>query len=370
MCFKICDIMPIKVVSMTNRGMTAGAKEFVLRKMYFVNFVLIMCHLGFAFFYNFFDMSVLFFTNLINIGLCLLSFVFLHTTDFKKYVHLLFYELYIFMIVSIIYLGWKYGFQHYCISFTVAIFFCDYYLNKNKKVRKRIIAMAIFNMLLYIGLRLWTNKYPFIYSVENEFIEKTVFILNTILTFFFVTMYLYIYSTTVNKLETDLRNSAEIDYLTGIFNRRKMISVMEEKLKHSENKNLLFAMVDVDFFKKVNDSYGHSAGDEVLCRIAELLKNYNTNSIKYSVCRWGGEEFLVMYEYDSSQTEAIAEFEEIRKSVEKHNIEYEKNMIKITITIGLVFYKDGETLDSLIKEVDSQLYIGKENGRNRISYCL
>ena len=84
---------------MTNRGMTAGAKEFVLRKMYFVNFVLIMCHLGFAFFYNFFDMSVLFFTNLINIGLCLLSFVFLHTTDFKKYVHLLFYELYIFMIL-------------------------------------------------------------------------------------------------------------------------------------------------------------------------------------------------------------------------------------------------------------------------------
>ena len=67
---------------------------------------------------------------------------------------------------------------------------------------------------------------------------------------------------------------------------------------------------------------------------------------------------------------AIAEFEEIRKSVEKHNIEYEKNMIKTTITIGLVFYKDGETLDSLIKEVDSQLYIGKENGRNRISYCL
>lgn len=350
--------------------MTADVKKYVLKKMYFVNASLIFLHVVFAFIYAFCDMPVLFYTNLFDVLLCFWGCFCLKKREAKKYVHLLFYELYIFMFVSIVFLGWEYGYQHYCISFTVAIFFCDYYLNKKEKIQKRTIAMAFINAMLYVGLRWWSYNHPNIYSVQNEFIVKGIFVLNSLLTFFFVSMYILIYSATANQLENDLRNMAENDALTGLFNRRKMMSMLEQTVVPNCDKKILLAMFDVDFFKKVNDSYGHGAGDEVLRKIAQILKNQNFGLNEYSVCRWGGEEFLALCEYDCSKNDVIEEFELIRKEIENFDIFYEGKKINVTITIGVSFYKKEFSLDDFLKEVDTYLYNGKESGRNRVSYAI
>lgn len=353
---------------MSNREMAPKAREYVLKKMYIVNTVLILCHLGFAVLYHLYDMTILFYTNIANIGLCLLAFICLKKRSLKKYVHLLFYELYIFMIVSILFLGWEPGFQHYCISFTVAVFFCDFYLNNKQSVSKRPIAMGLFNLLLYLGLRIWTYFFPHIYTLGNPFIEKMLFLVNSILTFFFVLMYMYIYSTTVNKLEIELRQRAERDHLTGLYNRRKMKHILKSTIASGQRDNIAIAMLDIDYFKSVNDTLGHDAGDEVLKLFAAILKTSKKGRDNFSVCRWGGEEFLALYTYEGSPETVIKEFETIRRSVENTSLRYADKTIRITVTIGLTFYKKHMSVDELLKEVDSLLYAGKEAGRNKLIY--
>lgn len=353
---------------MSNREMASDAREYVLKKMYIVNTVLILCHFGFAILYCCYNMTVLFFTNFVNISICLLAFINLKKRELKRYVHLLFYELYAFMTISILFLGWEYGFQHYCISFTVAVFFCDFYLNKNKSVSKKPIAMGLFNMMLYLGLRIWTYFFPHIYTFGSRSPEKGIFIANSVLTFFFVLLYMYIYSSTVNKLENELRQRAERDHLTGLYNRRKMKQLLNDTLIPEQHKSIAIAMLDIDYFKNINDTYGHDAGDEVLKLFSAILKAAKKDRDNFSVCRWGGEEFLALYTYDGSLEAVIKEFETIRKTVENTGIRYENQLIHITVTIGLTFYKSGMSRDELLKEVDTLLYTGKENGRNRLTY--
>lgn len=141
---------------MSKREMTTRARKYVLGKIYIVNTLLILCHLGFALIYDYYDMNILFFTNFGNIALCLLACFFLNQKKLKEYVHVMYYELYMFMIVS--------------------IFFCDFYLNKNQTISKRSVAMGVFNMLLYVGLRLWTYYSPFVYTFANSKIEHGIFL--------------------------------------------------------------------------------------------------------------------------------------------------------------------------------------------------
>jgi diguanylate cyclase (GGDEF)-like protein len=163
---------------------------------------------------------------------------------------------------------------------------------------------------------------------------------------------------------------AEKDPLTGLYNRRKMMGMLEQIIVPNCDKKILIAMFDVDYFKNVNDSYGHGAGDEVLRKLAVVLKNHHTNLSEYSVCRWGGEEFLAMCEYDGSKNDVIEDFEQIRREIEDFDIIYEGKKINVTITIGISFYKKEFSLDDFLKEVDTILYNGKEAGRNRVSYAI
>lgn len=348
--------------------MTANARNYVLKKMYLVNTVLILCHLGFALVYLRYHMTVLFCANFLNIALCLLAFICLKKRALKKYVHLLFYELYAFMIISILFLGWDLGFQHYCFSFTVAAFFCDFYLNQHKTTSKKTLAMGLFNLALYLALRIWTYFFPHIYTSGNPTLDKAIFFINSVLTFFYVTMYLYIYSSTVNKMEDELRQRAERDHLTGLYNRRKMKQILKATILPDTNQKFAIAMLDVDFFKSINDSYGHDAGDEVLKQFAAILKSQKNDRSNFSVCRWGGEEFLALYLYDSTPDAVTEEFEAIRRAVESSVVQYEDLTLRFTVTIGLTFYRKGMSRDELLKAADALLYEGKEAGRNRLMY--
>lgn len=354
---------------MSKRDMTSKARKFVLEKMYIVNTILIICHLGFALLYNRFNMDVLTLTNLGCTIMCVIAFIFLKKRILKQYVHFAMYELYAFMIASIIFLGWECGFQHYCISFTIAIFFCDFYLNKNQSISRHSVAMGIFNGILYLGLRIWTYFFPHVYDIGNKVVEKGIFIVNSVLTFSFVLMYMLIYSTTVNKLENELRHIAERDPLTGLYNRRKMMQILDSAFDSENRNNLAVIMFDADYFKKVNDTYGHDAGDEVLKTLADILVGH-IDKDRFSVCRWGGEEFLAMYVYDGSKENVIDMLESLRATIENTDILYKETKIRITVTIGLAFYQSGSSLETTIKEVDTLLYNGKEAGRNRVSYKI
>ncbi|MGB6127219.1 MAG: GGDEF domain-containing protein [Psychrilyobacter sp.] len=169
------------------------------------------------------------------------------------------------------------------------------------------------------------------------------------------------------KLEDNLEyvtHLSETDHLTKAYNRLKFNEVIKvEILKSKRYKtDLSILMFDIDFFKKINDKYGHDKGDLVLVEISKLVKELIREIDIF--CRWGGEEFMVLLP-NTSLKFAVLIAERIRKSI--HNLEIEK-IEKVSCSFGVVSFDFDESLDAFIKRVDNKLYTAKNNGRNRVEY--
>lgn len=348
---------------MPERGMTEKANLFVLKGTWIINIVLLVCHIYFVVLFKFYKADILFWFNCGSVVIYLLCFELLRRKKAWTYVLFVFVEIYVFMVVSIICLGWEFGFQHYCIAFIASISFSNFFMNGNRTSHRIPVIAGIFNAVLYIVLKFWTQYNPGVYQIENPIVKEGMYIMNTFLGFSFLIMYITIYSKTVNKLEDELRQMAERDSLTGLYNRRKMMELLDAE-DLTKNNGLAVAMLDVDLFKRVNDTYGHVAGDETLKALADILRAHAKEKERFSVCRWGGEEFFILYDYSGTRDMVVEEFERIRKEIEQQEILYEGEKIKITVTIGLSFYKEGMSLNAWLNEADSLLYSGKGSGRN------
>jgi diguanylate cyclase (GGDEF)-like protein len=164
-----------------------------------------------------------------------------------------------------------------------------------------------------------------------------------------------------------LEKISTTDALTGLANRRYLLENFNVECERAKRYGHYFSilLIDVDFFKKVNDTYGHICGDMVLRQTADILRK-TVRSTDF-VARYGGEEFLVLLpETDNKQTRVIAE--KLRHEVELHRIIFEEKSLSITISIGIATYPDIDSCDSvqLLKAADLALYDAKRNGRNRV----
>jgi len=171
------------------------------------------------------------------------------------------------------------------------------------------------------------------------------------------------------ELEQRMLKLATIDFLTGVLNRRAFFERMEQEINRSlrENTSLSMILTDIDYFKKVNDRYGHQTGDMVLQRFTEQLLN---SSRPYDfVGRYGGEEFVICLPgADISQSGSVAE--RMRSKVEEMKIILPdgSQSIRITASFGTTAFlmNSKEKADSLIKRADNALYKAKNEGRNRV----
>jgi len=166
---------------------------------------------------------------------------------------------------------------------------------------------------------------------------------------------------------SSVKNMATYDTLTGLYNRRyfeERLGVEAEKSFYS-GVPLSLVMVDIDHFKKVNDTFGHTEGDQILCKISSLLKNSVRR--KDTVARYGGEEFiLILPEAGLEQSFVIAE--RIRQSVEKTLFEVERAQVNLTLSMGISNFPSHrvKSKEELIKMADQALYDAKRGGRNRV----
>ena len=155
------------------------------------------------------------------------------------------------------------------------------------------------------------------------------------------------------------------DSLTQVLNRRGIKIELLQAIAQSERYHhpLSAALLDIDRFKKVNDTYGHQAGDRVLERVARLLAE--TLRAPDNLGRYGGEEFLlVLPETDLDATNLIAE--RIRRTVRETDFRVDEASIKLTVSIGATEFQSGEPLMELFARVDRALYEAKQSGRNLV----
>ncbi len=155
------------------------------------------------------------------------------------------------------------------------------------------------------------------------------------------------------------------DPLTGIYNRRSFMEIFsrEFELAVRHKSKLSFLILDIDFFKKINDNYGHLAGDKVIIDFAELLKNLIRKSDM--VARYGGEEFCILLPQIDEES-ALQVSEKIRNGVESLLIVYQGNRIQFTCSIGITeLNKNDKNMTDLISRADQALYQAKETGRNK-----
>ena len=159
--------------------------------------------------------------------------------------------------------------------------------------------------------------------------------------------------------------AAEHDELTGLYNRYGFNKKIDELYLKPEKKRVAVIMMDLDYFKQVNDVYGHDAGDLVLKNVAcKLVSVFGDTSL---YCRWGGEEFNTFIYDESIDPVQIAE--ELRKVVERSTIMHENKEIKITLSIGVCITHDmsNTKISKLINTADKCMYISKRNGKNRVT---
>jgi len=172
-------------------------------------------------------------------------------------------------------------------------------------------------------------------------------------------------SFTINRYQGRLEEMATTDKLTGLANRQAFDLLMPQAISESRRSQtpLLAIMIDIDRFKEVNDGYGHLAGDSVLKQVANVLKATLRQSDL--VCRWGGEEFLVVLKVPvDSDRKPLAE--KIRSAVEHGTFRHADTVIHVTISLGIAAYIDGETPEQLIARADKALYEAKARGRNQV----
>jgi diguanylate cyclase (GGDEF)-like protein/PAS domain S-box-containing protein len=170
----------------------------------------------------------------------------------------------------------------------------------------------------------------------------------------------------IGILQSKLREQAIRDPLTNLFNRRYLEETLDRELSRAarENYPVCIIMIDLDHFKRINDTYGHEAGDLVLKAIADTLSEQSRRGD--FACRYGGEEFVVAMPNISMET-AYERAEFLRQSLNSLSVPYEYYNLSVTISMGIACYpENGQTREAILRAADQAMYAAKEAGRDHI----
>lgn len=214
-----------------------------------------------------------------------------------------------------------------------------------------------------------------LFSIQNDrYNEKKHFIIRIVLYLTVLSFFFYIYkrerqllltNSHMNDANNILKLAIFIDELTNIYNRRYMNNVLRQIFFSNITATHSIAFLDIDHFKRVNDTYGHDAGDEILKVFASICSNnIRTTDV---IARWGGEEFILFME-KTSNIHAEDVCYRILRAVNKHSFLYDGQVIHITVSIGLTsFSPQNDQIEIVLKNIDKAVYHSKNNGRNRIT---
>ncbi len=267
-------------------------------------------------------------------------------------------------ILNVYYFGWNIGIQHFFVVLLVFVFFCKYKHEKTK------IAYVMFLFLLRLLLYFYCQANAPIIALDLR-VGNAMQTVNSFFIFWCLALISYLFSSNTQELEgklieynRKLMKQANTDTLTGLYNRRRTLEYLE-KLLENPSEQISVCLCDIDFFKRVNDTYGHDVGDEVLKTISDTFQKKLPSDTFIS--RWGGEEFLLIFPRMNGD-EAGTALEILRQKIKTIVFDGGTETLSVTLTYGLVEYDFHSDITTLLKEADEKLYLGKESGRDRIVF--
>lgn len=289
------------------------------------------------------------------VGIYLLFFLLIKYKKYYIYALCCGNEFFAFIIFSSLMIGFSTGFHFFLIAFCVVSFFTTYF--STKKNIKNSYIWVVLSLAIYLTL-FFVSEFNAPFYTIDKWLEMTLFTVHAVIVFALITFFLAIFLKYAMSLEKKILKESRTDELTQIANRYGLYDYFEQEADKSKK---VLALFDIDDFKKINDTYGHVAGDYVLKRIAEITKETLEDSF---ICRYGGEEFVVVLE-DNKLNTPFERLDTFRKTVEKEQFIFEDMNINLTITIGMMEYIGGKDLQKWVDLADEKMYSGKRSGKNK-----
>ena len=283
---------------------------------------------------------------------------------------LTFIEIIVQMVFTTMIVGWSVGFYAYVIALIPLYYYINMFLGRGSDHPFTPFIWSMITFGIFLGTYFFSLNTSPVRDLEM-YQKVTIFIFNSFFAFqliIWMSHFLVLgYKRSLHDMaekNASLDAAAGQDPLTKLFNRRTMEENLDKALDEAKTNGTIFSLVmgDIDFFKKINDTYGHDCGDVALVSVADILKACVRDG-DY-VCRWGGEEFLLLITGNRGVATTVAE--RIRSRIENNVVEFSGNKIKFTMTLGVSTYAPGYSLEALINQADENLYYGKEHGRNQV----
>lgn len=285
--------------------------------------------------------------------------------------HVAIIEITVHAALAILCIGWQSNFCFYSVAISSVIMFSTFL-----KLYVKLIEV-ILSSSLYLFAFFYITKYSTLYDA-NEFAVNIIGFINIIVIISLLTSIFYKFYLETSILNDKLKAVADIDGLTGVYNRRffneyaeieinKLFSELKYNTESKYQMNFGIAIIDLDDFKKINDTYGHLTGDNVLVQVVGIIKRINFS--RDIVCRYGGEEFVILFT-NTSREGAIKASEKIRKEVEQHRFDFNDEIKngQVTLSIGFASFDENipNNIESILKLADERLYMAKASGKNKL----
>ena len=269
-------------------------------------------------------------------------------------------------VLCTIFLGFDFQFSLFSLAIMPIMYFMMFLDPAVKRPFVFASVLSIINVIAMIGAsdisvcKKPVYEFPYMFSASIARLNLIVAVL-ILISFSVVFIGKISYDLKVLKERNDnLDRLANYDQLTGLRNRNHIREIFELYIQSTDPYCVILG--DIDDFKRVNDTFGHSAGDEVLKTVSSIIsETVGDNGV---VCRWGGEEILILLK--GTTENGIKVNEEILTKIRNTTVTSGRYKIKVTMTFGLCDYGDAMNIEKLISLADKRLYIGKKNGKNQI----
>ncbi len=279
-------------------------------------------------------------------------------------------EVTVYTCVSVYFMGWESAACCFLCSIVPIILYFGSYLFKGKK-RWILVLLLGLNFACYVALYLLSAGQKPLFVLSDTVRAVLIIFSSFAMVFsmiFYNTMYIFMSEMERDSLEKkneQLSFDARVDVLTDLLNRRGFLPLVRELIVRKDKTPFCVAFCDIDNFKRINDTFGHDCGDEVLRHISGMIKKEMSGC---EICRWGGEEIVILMQ-DCGLEDAKKRMEELRRNIETAPTVFFNKHVAATITIGLEEQKASyQEPEELIRVADERMYYGKQHGKNILIY--